>query len=315
MTAKPKAPNAESVAERRKRTREAKEAIERAGRQDAAPQQGPPSYILDPKTDEQRAARARWIVRFKALGFSFTRIAGEISLDEKRVRHIHRDYLAQELPPIREMDPQYIVQEMLMSYEQAIEDIARAQTQARTVGERLKAIRARLDAMRDRSRLLQDVGAIPHDLGELRVMFDVQVLIAAIFEVFEEYDVSEAAQLAIVDRVEGRSRVPALVGAGAVTDARTGGRWVPIQEDVGAELARYETLVRRGREREEIQRRHIEAQGLALDELSRALDEVVAMAQSALTRAVVARAGLASSPPEPGEDPGLSAIVEHDWEI
>lgn len=156
------------------------------------------------------------IIQLIKRGISPAQAGAQFGLKARRVQQIIEEY-EKEAPDLEELDPGALVRHTLWNYEAAIEELALLASKSDHGPTKVGAIRVRLEALRGRLELLQSVGAVPHDLGQLRVIDDAQATARQILQVFDHYDIPEDVRFAIVDVIEGRT--PALNGEAEVEDA------------------------------------------------------------------------------------------------
>lgn len=170
--------------------------------------------------DAERLKRDAAIIQLLKRGISPEQVGAQFALTARTVRRIKARWREAE-PGVAEIDATEIVQATLDNYEAAIEELAIVAARTTNPGAKVGAVKVRLEALRGRIELLQAVGVVPHDLGQLRVIDDAQDVARRIAEVFNAYGISEDAQMAVVDVIEGRApQIPELVGeAEEVADA------------------------------------------------------------------------------------------------
>ena len=166
-------------------------------------------------TPIQRARRDVQIINLLRRGITVERVAAQFALTTRAVRYIRQKY-RDEQPDLSELDPTEVVRETLDGYEAAIEELALIAAGAEHDATKVGAIRTRLEAIRGRIEMLQSVGAVPHDLGQIRVIEDVRESARQVIQVFREFNVPEDVQAAVIDALEGRR--PALPSGGEVVD-------------------------------------------------------------------------------------------------
>jgi len=170
-------------------------------------------------TSLQKVKRDAAIIQLIKRGISPAQAGAQFGLKPRRVRQIVNEY-EHETPDLTELDPGALVRHTLWNYEAAIEELALLASKTDHGPTKVGAIRVRLEALRGRLELLQSVGAVPHDLGQIRVIDDAQATARQILQVFDHYDIPEEVRFAIVDVIEGRT--PALNGEAEVEEIEEG---------------------------------------------------------------------------------------------
>lgn len=154
-------------------------------------------------TSLQRVKRDASIIQLIKRGITPDQAGAPFGLTRRQVQRIVRQY-ENEAPDLSELDPGSLVRQTLWNYEAAIEELALLAAKTDHGPTKVGAIRVRLEALRGRLELLQSVGAVPHDLGQIRVIDDAQATARQILNVFDHYDIPEEVRFAIVDVIEGR---------------------------------------------------------------------------------------------------------------
>jgi hypothetical protein len=141
----------------------------------------------------ERAARDAEIVEARVTGAGWAEVATRYGVSErhaKRVLAAFRDTR----PRLHERDPIEVVERALDEYDDIIDELRAVARQTRQDNARVGALKARLQATESRLSLLQAVGVLPRDLGQLRVEHDVRFIAQAILDVFDRHDVSAEAR-------------------------------------------------------------------------------------------------------------------------
>lgn len=152
----------------------------------------------------ERVRRDAQIITALKRGISGDRVGAQFGLSGRQVRRIRALY-RQDQPDLDELEPAEIVKDTLDGYEAAIEELALIASTSNHDPTKVGAIRTRLEAMRGRIELLQSVGVLPHDLGQIRVIDDAQAVVAAILKVFDAYEIPEEVGVTVMDVIEGRT--------------------------------------------------------------------------------------------------------------
>src|ERR1700690_706421 len=108
-------------------------------------------------------------------GLSGARIAPTCELSERQCQAILADYRASP-PRLRERDPLELLDDMLVHYQGAQEELAEISATSKHDATRVGALRTRLDALTAQSNLLRAVGVLPRDLGVLSAEIDAQAM-------------------------------------------------------------------------------------------------------------------------------------------
>lgn len=150
----------------------------------------------------ERERRNTEIVKKKWRGATDAELAAEYDISPRGIRKIiamwRRDHPGLRLRAAE--NASLVVDELIESYEGtagwfAEIAVAAGDNTAAAVG----ALRGRMDALEKIATLLQASGALPHDLGKLRLEIDVKYVAEVLVQVFEEYDVPEKAQVAVLN--------------------------------------------------------------------------------------------------------------------
>lgn len=131
-------------------------------------------------------------------------VAGPMyGLSPRQARRIYKTY-APQLEDLKQVDVKQHVEDMLVNYDAAINDLALIARDASNDNARVGATRTRLEAVRGKIELLQSLGLMPKDLGTITLRDDYIRMIRTILAVLDAFDVGDEVQMAIVDAVEGR---------------------------------------------------------------------------------------------------------------
>lgn len=154
-------------------------------------------------THHERARRNTEIVEARARGLSWPTIAVASGLSERHCRRVVADFRAS-APRLHDTDPVEVIEDALHQYRDAAEELALIAGQTGNESVRVGAIKARLDCLRSTTALMQEVGVLPHDLGQLAVEIDVRQMVVRVLAVFDELDLSVEVQRRLIDAIDPR---------------------------------------------------------------------------------------------------------------
>lgn len=150
---------------------------------------------------DERDIRNTEIVKKKWRGLTDAELAAEYGISPRGIRKIitawRRDHPGLRLRAAE--DASSVVDELIDSYEGTAGWFAEIALAADNHAAAVGALRGRMDALEKIATLLQASGALPHDLGKLRLEIDVKYVAEVLVKVFEEHDVAIAAQIAVLD--------------------------------------------------------------------------------------------------------------------
>jgi len=148
-----------------------------------------------------RVERNAEVVRDRARGFGWTRVAERHDLSERQCRRICEEW-RESRPREHDQDPLDIFEELLESYNSGIEDLALVLEEASQDAVKVGAIKARLALIEDKAKLFQAVGILP-DLGKLGEERDLRVLADTVWDVMDRHGVSEEARKDLAATIRG----------------------------------------------------------------------------------------------------------------
>lgn len=154
---------------------------------------------------DEREARNTEIVTKKWRGATDAQLASEYDMSARGIRKVmaawRRDHPGLRLRAAE--DASAVVDELIESYEgTAGMFLELAESAGDNTAAAVGALRGRMDALEKIAALLQASGALPHDLGKLRLEIDVKYVAEVLVTVFEEYDVPQAAQIAVLTTLQ-----------------------------------------------------------------------------------------------------------------
>lgn len=132
------------------------------------------------RNDEIAAARAR--------GISYSQLARTYGLSKQRVQQIHHEY-RKENPTIRQQRAVQIVDDLLEGYAADIEELALVSATTPSDSVRVASINARMTARNKTADLLQEMGVLPKDLGEIRLQLDAEVTAKRVINILKQHKV------------------------------------------------------------------------------------------------------------------------------
>ncbi len=156
-----------------------------------------------PMSERERLKRDAAIIQLLNRGISPESAGAQFGLSGSRVRRLKKEWMTT-APDQQDLDPSGLVRDTMANYEAAIEELALVAARSGHGPTKVAAIRVRLEALRGRMELLQSVGVVPHDLGQIRVLDDAQFVARQIADVFERFGVSDEVTDAVLDVIEGR---------------------------------------------------------------------------------------------------------------
>jgi transposase-like protein len=153
-------------------------------------------------TTSERADRNAAVVADRARGVAWAEIARAHDLTERQCRRIVQEY-RDSRPALREVDPVAVVEDTLAAQESAISDLALLSERTDHDATRLGAIKARLSVYAERIELLQLVGMIPTDLGQLLIVEDNAEVVRQVVAVFSRNAVPDYVVEELLDVIGG----------------------------------------------------------------------------------------------------------------
>ncbi len=136
-------------------------------------------------TVAEQADRNDQIAAARARGISYTQLARTYGLSKQRVQQIHHEYRA-ENPTIRQQTAVAIVDDLLEGYAADIEELALLSATTQSDSVRVGAINARMAARNKTTDLLQEMGVLPRDLGQIRVEMDARVTAKRVINILKQ---------------------------------------------------------------------------------------------------------------------------------
>ena len=152
------------------------------------------------------AQRDAEIVAAKMRGLSWSQISATYDVSVTRCKEIHRAY-RESNKTLRHHDPLDIVDEVLEGYQGAVEELALISATTNSDTARVGAINSKMTAYQRIVELLQGIGVLPHDLGQLKVEVDARFAAEAVVAVLHQYNVSQEIQDALIEALEGRHEI------------------------------------------------------------------------------------------------------------
>lgn len=143
------------------------------------------------------------IVTAKARGLSAEVLATTFGIGARRVHQIVAEYRAT-MPSLRQHDPTEVVDDMLWGYQAAIEELALIASTTNSDTVKVQAVSKRTEVQEKVIALLQQLGHVPQDLGELRIISDLDALADRVAKVLDDYGVADNVRDALIAALEGR---------------------------------------------------------------------------------------------------------------
>lgn len=154
------------------------------------------------------------IVQAKMRGLSWESISATYEVSVSRCKEIHKEY-RETNPTLRHLDPVDIIDELLEGYQGTIEELALISATTKSDTARVGAINTKMMAYQRISELLQAIGALPNDLGQLRVEVDARFVADAVVRVLQTFDVPDEVQDALIQALENPGSLALEAGEGA----------------------------------------------------------------------------------------------------
>lgn len=153
-------------------------------------------------THRERLARDAQINALIDEGVSPSAAGARFGLRERQVRRIRAERRGIQS---REFDAKETIEDTLVGYSAAIEELAELSSDAKVQGSvRVAAIRTRLEAMKGRIELLQALGLAPRDLAQVTMEEELRGIGRRIARVLDAFQVSDELAIAMLDVFEGR---------------------------------------------------------------------------------------------------------------
>jgi hypothetical protein len=149
-----------------------------------------------------KVVRDAAIVAARSEGLSWEAIAAEHGVSARQCRTIVNEYGKAGITP-RLRDPVEVVDQMLERYEDFQERLILIADSATNDSARVGAIRAAIDAMRSQAELMQAIGVLPRDLGQMKVEIDVRHVARAAIDVLDRNGVPVEVQRELIAAVSG----------------------------------------------------------------------------------------------------------------
>jgi len=154
-----------------------------------------------------RVERNAEVVRDRARGFGWSRVAERNGLSERQCRRICEEWReSRRREP--DQDPLELFEELLDAYDAGVEDLAVVLEEASQDAVKVGAIKARVALIEDKAKLLQAVGLLPWNLGRLKEERDLRVVAETAWDVMERHGVPEEARKDLAATLRGNSSVP-----------------------------------------------------------------------------------------------------------
>ena len=146
------------------------------------------------RNDEIAAARAR--------GVSYATLARTYGISKQRVQQIHHEH-RMENPTIRQQTAVRIVDDLLEAYAADIEELALVSATTGSDAVRVSSINSRMAARTKVTDLLQEIGALPRDLGQIRMEMDAQVTAKRVVNLLKQHNVPGEVRDALLVAMKG----------------------------------------------------------------------------------------------------------------
>jgi hypothetical protein len=149
----------------------------------------------------EKAARDKLVVRDRAKGWSWAKVARKHDIDVRTAERVWNDDKALHIPELSEGDAMDVVYESLKRLEEwqnQLADVTETSSGAIKVG----AIRAQIDCENKKIELRQATGMLPKNLGKLAVEWDVRFVVKQVVAVLEAHDVPMETQQALLEAIK-----------------------------------------------------------------------------------------------------------------
>ena len=163
----------------------------------------PPETRKGPQgTALEQAQRNEEIVVGRMRGLSIGQLATQFELSKTRVCEILSEW-KKTARPLRKNDPLDIADEMLDGYQADIEELVLIGLATDHDSVRVSAINTRMQARQRITELLQALGVLPNDLGELRIEIDARLVAERVVAVLKSHDVPQKVQDELIAALDG----------------------------------------------------------------------------------------------------------------
>lgn len=152
-------------------------------------------------TDMDRAVRNAEIVSARMRGLSYDQLEVTYHLSRRRLEQIVSEYRAVN-PTLRNQDPIDVADELIEGYKADIEELVIIGATTNQDQVRVGAINSRMAARQRIAELLQALGVLPKDLGQLHIAIDVRQVAVKVVAVLKEHEVGEEVQDALLAALE-----------------------------------------------------------------------------------------------------------------
>jgi DNA-binding Lrp family transcriptional regulator len=156
-----------------------------------------------PMTADQIAQRNSEIVAAKLRGIPWSTISETFGVSPRQCKNIMKQY-RETNPTLRHHDPVDIVDELLEGYQGIIEELALVSARSNNDAVRVGAINAKMSAYGKVAELLQAIGVLPHDLGQLRVVIDGRMVAESVVDVLREFREGGVIEGQVMEELEDR---------------------------------------------------------------------------------------------------------------
>lgn len=156
-------------------------------------------------TLEERQNRDMEMFRGYLRGLLPSTLAMTYGLGERRVREIIKRQ-RESIRPLTTQRAEDVLQDYLLALDAMIDELA-AVSAGLTGGARVSAIGQRLAAMKEKRDVLQGVGVLPADLGQMQAQLTAMQAARAILEVLDKNDTDEAVMDQILEVIEGPATI------------------------------------------------------------------------------------------------------------
>jgi hypothetical protein len=171
-------------------------------------------------TVTEQANRNAEIVAGKMRGLSWSQLAASYGITIRRCQQIFAEW-REENPTLRHHDPIEIADDLLDGYTADIEELVLIAATSDQDAVRVGAINARMNARQRITELLQALGVLPNDLGEMRIQIDARITAQKVLAVLEPLGLPDGVIDDLIEALDSNATEIANRVAGELEPAAT----------------------------------------------------------------------------------------------